>query len=150
MQLKWLKRRNRLILVNVILLVLLILSGCASSPNVKIHGQKILVEIADTAEEIERGLMFRKELQDGFGMLFIFDEEGKHSFWMKDTLIPLDIIFIDANGAIMNIFSAEPCAEEPCESYTPTDNVKYALEVNKGFADAHHVREGDAVTLDIP
>lgn len=148
MQLKWSKRRNRLILASAFVL-LVVLQGCSSSQSVRIHGQKINVEIADTAEEREQGLMNRESLCDRCGMLFVFDEEGKYSFWMKDTLIPLDMVFIDKNGIIVNIYSAEPCAEEQCESYTPTDNAKYVLEVNKGFVDMHHINEGDAVT-DLP
>src|SRR5512135_523644 len=58
----------------------------------------VAVELADTEAKRERGLMFRKELPDGRGMLFLFDEEGEHSFWMKDTLIPLDLIYVDTAG----------------------------------------------------
>ena len=113
----------------------------------EIHGQKISIEIADAPDERARGLMFRENLCEKCGMLFVFKEERISSFWMKNTLIPLDIIFIDKDGGIVNIFSAEPCAEEPCNIYTSTTKVKYALEVNKGFSLINNIKEGDAATF---
>mgnify|MGYP001579917310 CR=1 FL=1 len=145
MQHKWLRKRSRLILVSVVLLFFLV--GCRVSPTVQIHGIDISVEIADTPQEREQGLMFRDELCERCGMLFIFEEEGKQIFWMKNTLIPLDIIFIDRNSAITDIVQAEPCAQDPCETYTPTSDSPYVLEVNKGFSEQHHLQKGDVVTL---
>src|SRR5512137_2677247 len=74
----------------------------------------VQVQLADTPEKRDRGLMFRKELADGHGMLFLFDEEGEHSFWMKDTLIPLDLIFVDSSGRVTGIVArARPLTLEP-------------------------------------
>jgi uncharacterized membrane protein (UPF0127 family) len=105
----------------------------------------VQVELADTPEKRERGLMFRKELPDGHGMLFLFDEEGEHSFWMKDTLIPLDMIFVDSAGRVTGIVArARPLTLEP-RSGGPSRTV---LEVPGGWAAAHGVRVGDRMRVE--
>jgi uncharacterized membrane protein (UPF0127 family) len=105
----------------------------------------VQVELADTPEKRERGLMFRKELADGHGMLFLFDEEGEHSFWMKDTLIPLDLIFVDSSGRVTGIIArARPLTLEP-RSGGPS---RMVLEVPGGWAAAHGVRVGDRMTVE--
>ena len=105
----------------------------------------VQVELADTPEKRERGLMFRKELADGKGMLFLFDEEGEHSFWMKDTLIPLDLIFVDSAGRVTGIVSrARPLTLEP-RIGGPSLMV---LEVPGGWASEHGVRAGDRMRVE--
>jgi uncharacterized membrane protein (UPF0127 family) len=69
-------------------------------------------------------------------MLFIFEEERIYPFWMKNTLIPLDMIWIDKNGKIIDIQIAEPCTQDPCRSYTPSGSGLYVLELNAGRAKA--------------
>ena len=82
---------------------------------------KIKVEIADTPEKRAEGLMFRDHLNENSGMFFVFDEESSHSFWMKNTLIPLDIIWINADKKVVYIkHKAQPCNEE-CESFYPLE-----------------------------
>src|SRR6056297_767591 len=76
---------------------------------VEIDNKKINVEIADSDKERQKGLMNRTSLCNKCGMLFIFDDERKHSFWMKNTLIPLDIIFINSKLKVVDIFHAQPC-----------------------------------------
>jgi hypothetical protein len=73
--------------------------------------------------------MNRQELCPNCGMLFIFNEENKHSFWMKNTLLPLNMIFIDKNKKVVDIKKAEPCWEDPCQTYTPQEPCSYVLEV---------------------
>jgi uncharacterized protein len=106
---------------------------------------RVQVELADTEAKRERGLMFRKELPEGRGMLFLFDEEGEHSFWMKDTLIPLDLIFVDSSGRVTGIVArARPLTLEP-RSGGPS---RMVLEVPGGWAAAHGVRAGDRMTVE--
>ncbi|MBI2338922.1 MAG: DUF192 domain-containing protein [Deltaproteobacteria bacterium] len=105
------------------------------------------VEIADTAAERATGLMNRTDLSDRDGMLFIFDENTLTSFWMKDTPLSLDIIFIDENHRIIYVAeNTEPFSEE---LITPTSVFRYVLEVKAGFADESGVETGDRVSLNI-
>ena len=106
---------------------------------------RVQVELADTDAKRERGLMFRKELPEGRGMLFLFDEEGEHTFWMKDTLIPLDLIFVDSSGRVTGIIArARPLTLEP-RSGGPS---RMVLEVPGGWAAAHGIRAGDRMTVE--
>lgn len=105
----------------------------------------VQVELADTPEKRERGLMFRKELADGHGMLFLFDEEAEHSFWMKDTLIPLDLIFVDTAGRVTGIVArARPLTLEP-RIGGPS---RVVLEVPGGWAAANGVKVGDRMRIE--
>ena len=101
------------------------------------------VEIADTEPARERGLMFRKELPSGQGMLFDFHRDQQVGFWMKNTLIPLDMLFIDKSGRIANIaHSAKPLSEEVIMS---EGQVRAVLEVAGGTAKRHGIEPGDRV-----
>jgi uncharacterized protein len=109
---------------------------------------EVPVEVADTPEEREVGLMNRESLPAGAGMIFLFDEDTASGFWMKNTLIPLSIAFADADGTIVSILDMEPCEADPCEIYDPGVPYRSALEVNQGaFAD-WGVQEGDRLTLE--
>lgn len=103
---------------------------------------EIQVEIADTPELREVGLMNRTELIDGYGMLFIFEDPAALFFWMKNTLIPLDIIFFDEAGNFVSSETMDPCKAEPCSVYSSDEDALYALEVNVGFRDEFGVGEG--------
>lgn len=107
------------------------------------------VELAKTAEERSRGLMFRESLDSDKGMLFIFDKEGEYPFWMKNTLIPLDIIWINAKEEVVFISdNTQPCKEEfPCLSINPGKNAKYVLEVNGGVAEKIGLKIGDKISI---
>lgn len=107
----------------------------------------IEVEIADTAQQKERGLMGRESLGDNEGMVFVFFEESTGGFWMKDTLIPLSIAFFDAEGTIVDILDMEPCETEPCESYYPSAPYFGALEVNKGAFEGWDIGVGDHIEV---
>lgn len=107
----------------------------------------MIVEIADSPEERQVGLMNRSKLAVDAGMLFVFDEMQIHSFWMKKTLIPLDAIWIGDNLHVMDIQTMVPCTQEPCTLYTPALPAKYVLEVNAGWAEEHGVGPGELVTM---
>ncbi len=104
----------------------------------------VQVEIADTPEERQTGLMGRTALAEDAGMLFVFDEEQTLSFWMKDTLIPLSIAYINAEGRIVDIQDMQPLDETPHPSAEPA---LYALEVNQGFFLERGVMVGNQVEL---
>jgi len=132
-----------------IILILAFLVSCTSAPYVKIGDAKVLVELAVTPEEKAKGLMHREYLDENKGMLFIFEDEKAPSFWMKNTLIPLDMIFINSDNKIVDILIAEPCKKDPCKSYMPKADAKYVLEVNAGFSERHNANIGDEVSLKI-
>jgi len=95
-----------------------------------------LVELADEPQEQVQGLMFRESMDQDRGMLFIFQQKSIYSFWMKNTLIPLDIIWIDENKEVVFIENnVQPCKEDPCFSINPGREAKYALEINGGIAE---------------
>jgi uncharacterized membrane protein (UPF0127 family) len=107
-----------------------------------IHQKEIWVEVAKTPEETNRGLMGRKRLGKEEGMLFIFEKEDYHSFWMKDTLIPLSIAFIDKDGRIVWITEMKPLT---LDSHVPPKPILYALEMNRGWFSSHGIKAGDVV-----
>jgi hypothetical protein len=92
------------------------------------------VEIADTNDDRARGLMFRESLCDSCGMLFIYDKPGDRKFWMKNTLIPLDIIWLDSDYKVIYIANAVPCVTEECRLYGPEMDSNYILEINSGIS----------------
>jgi uncharacterized membrane protein (UPF0127 family) len=98
------------------------------------------VEIADTPESMERGLMFRDALPADNGMLFVFGQPRRANFWMHNTRIPLSIAYLDANGRILELHDMFPYDETPISSYGA--NVSYALEVNQGWFAKHGITPG--------
>ena len=109
--------------------------------------QLVDVEIADTPELRQLGLMHRESLDDDAGMIFMFFEEQQGGFWMKNTLIPLSIAFFDADGEILRIMDMRPCEADPCPVYDPGVTYMGALEVNQDAFDRWGVAEGDTVML---
>lgn len=116
------------------LCLLFFLSSCSSQRLVFDSGEEFYVEIAATPEEQRVGLMFRESLPQDEGMLFIFDEESEKVFWMKNTLIPLDMVFFDSNWTVVEVKRGVlPCKDDPCERYKSLP-ARYVLEVNSGAA----------------
>ncbi|MGH3023054.1 MAG: DUF192 domain-containing protein [Gaiellaceae bacterium] len=112
-------------------------------------GEVVLdVEVADSAEERQVGLMNRESLPRDAGMIFLFEENSSGGFWMKNTLIPLSIAFADAGGSILRILDMEPCEADPCEIYDPGVFYRSALEVNQGAFERLGVEEGDRLRLE--
>ncbi len=125
------------------------LSACAQGPRIEIVGADgaprtaVTVEIADTAATREYGLMFRKHLDQDAGMIFVFKAPQHLEFWMKNTVIPLDMIFADSTGKIVGVVrKAEPFSEA-IDSVEPDS--QYVLEVNGGFCERHGVKAGDTL-----
>ena len=107
---------------------------------------EITAEIAETEDERAQGLMHRRELPDGEGMLFIFDRDQQLSFWMKNTVIPLSIAFISSDGRITEIRDMQP---NDLNSIQSSRSVRYALEVPQGWFGRAGVQVGDVVRIDI-
>jgi uncharacterized protein len=112
---------------------------------------EVPVEVAATDAERQRGLMGRPELEEKRGMLFVFEEERPLSFWMKNTLIPLSIAYIDSEGRIVDLQDMEPGDPEASDAelprYPSAEPARYALEVNRGFFEERGVEVGDEVDL---
>ena len=122
-------------------------AGCGSDDGrvrLTVGGEAFDVELAVTPEQRRQGLMFREQLGEREGMLFVFEEEQAVSFWMRDTPLPLSIAFIDARGVIVHVADMVPYSEAPVPSRYP---VRYALEVNKGALARAGVEVGDVVEL---
>jgi uncharacterized protein len=107
---------------------------------------EVRVEIADEPEEQVTGLMNRTALGEDRGMLFVFPSEEDRSFWMKDTLIPLSIAYMDSEGRIVDIQDMKALDDDP-PHYESAEPARYALEVNKGFFDERGVEVGDSAEL---
>jgi len=110
--------------------------------HIYINNKEIWVELAKTPEERNRGLMGRRHLKKDEGMLFVFEREDYHGFWMKDTPIPLSIAFIDREGRIIKIEDMEPFT---LNTHFPSIPVLYALEMRKGWFSSNGIKEGDIV-----
>ncbi len=134
-----------------LLLLLLCTSSCMSSePRVRLAGEWFSVELAKTQKEQSLGLMFRDSMADDHGMLFIFPTETRRSFWMKNTRIPLDIFYFDAELRLVSVSkNTPPCRTERCPSYPSTGPAKYVLELNAGKAEQLGVNPGDLLELDL-
>jgi len=128
-------------------LVLILLASLAHSQGllkipVYLKNREVWVEVPKTPQERAQGLMGRRHLGENEGMLFIFETEDYHSFWMKNTLIPLSIAFIDREGKVVRIVDMEPLS---LESHPPPRPILYALEMKKGWFSTNGIRVGDVL-----
>jgi len=115
--------------------------------KIKVGNGTVVVKIADSAEKRELGLMNASSLPENEGMLFVFDRPDYLSFWMKNTLIPLEIIFLDENYAIVDIQEMRPCSGPICKTYTSSKPARYAIELSENFSKLHNVSVGKKVDL---
>lgn len=125
-------------------------SACASEPRVVLHTADgdvpVTVEVAATPGQQSLGLMYRKELGANAGMLFVFDTSVEHPFWMKNTVLPLDMIFLGDDRKVVGIVKdAVPFTTTSRTVGVPS---RYVLEVNAGFSEKHHVKTGDQATFE--
>ena len=137
-------------------------SGSAALPTVSPRGfplgdltiahgghspMQFTVEIADNNAAWEKGLMGVKSLAKSQGMAFVFPRQQSVGFWMKDTLVPLDIAFADASGHVVDVQHMVPCTADPCQVYYAAQPYSLALETASGVLTGASVHAGDAMTL---
>lgn len=116
--------------------------------TVIINGKKVEVSIADTPQKRTQGLMNVEQMDYNKGMLFLFNREGNYSFWMKDTKIPLDMVWINNDLLIVHIENNVPiCEELICPRYSSPETAKYVLETNAGWAKGADARVGMKVSF---
>ena len=143
---------KKLYIIFCMIFAIIFLTNCKQISNQVLidNGKNIIkvnIEIADDNNERMNGLMFRKSLGKNSGMLFVFDDEEIQTFWMKNTLIPLDIIFIGKDMKIADIKYAAPCREDQCRLYKSSGPAKYVLEVNYNFTIKNNVKIDDKITI---
>jgi hypothetical protein len=92
--------------------------------------------------------MGMQNINENEGMLFVYEKPGSYAFWMKNTLMPLDVIFVSSDMKIVGIQHMEPCAMEPCRIYPPPSDILYAIEVKGGFAERNNITVGQTVSID--
>jgi uncharacterized protein len=134
-------------------LVLFVLAACSDAQSgafglrtvdLNVGGTPLKVEVADTQESLSNGLMYRSTLPDGQGMLFILGPPRQASFWMKNTKIPLSIGYINGNAILLEEHDMQPFDERTIRS--ASTEICYALEVNQGWFQKHHVDPGVKIT----
>ena len=128
-----------------------IVAVTAELTRLTVGSAEFQVELAQTPEQRERGLMYRAALPDGRGMLFV-QPPGPAVFWMKNTLIPLDLLYFDSEGRLSQIVAeAPPCKIANCPLYpSQTPTVRYILEINAGEAARRGIRIGERLTFEKP
>ena len=141
-----------------LLCLAVLLSACSLKPgsngtqNIALVGPNhqaitLVVEVADSPDEHARGLMGRESLPEGEGMLFMFPKAEILTFWMKDTLIPLDIVYFDAQGKVVGSDAMTPCKADPCDTYSSEKPAAIALEVPAGYLAKNKVGMGWQIAL---
>ena len=112
-------------------------------------GFAVQVEVAADDPTREQGLMFRDRMAEDRGMIFLFPASGVYPFWMKNTIIPLDMIWIDDARRVAHVAQdVPPCKADPCPSYPPNAQARYVLEVAAGVAAKHHLKDGDTLRFE--
>lgn len=132
------------------------LAGCAaaattptSSPTVQLHGRQFSIELATDDDSRARGLMFRTELAADHGMLFVFPYTDQQAFWMKNTLIPLDMLYFDDELKLVSMqLDVPPCKADPCPSYPSNAPTRYVLELPAGTVTRIGAQLGDVLKVD--
>lgn len=115
------------------------------------NGFSVRAELAVTDEERQLGLMFRKKIFPDQGMLFVFEEQGYHSFWMRNVNFPLDILWLDEGKRIVHMeCNVPPCKQTPCPSYSPHLPATYVLELKVGSVDENGLKLYDRLEFILP
>lgn len=137
--------------VIVIIVWFLLFPKKLNQHNVIFENKSFWIELAQTDAERRQGLMYREKLDEDSWMLFIFPAEWIHGFWMKNTLIPLDMVRIneiDWEYRVVDVKSAQPCDTPECEIYEPIWNAKYVLEINAWLTEKYWINIWDLVYIE--
>lgn len=109
----------------------------------------VIVEVASDDETRQQGLMYRDHMAGDRGMIFLFPQAGEYPFWMKNTLIPLDMIWMDSEHRIVHIaHDVPPCKADPCPNYPPNARASSVLELAAGVAAKHHLADGNVLRFE--
>jgi uncharacterized membrane protein (UPF0127 family) len=124
----------------------------AAHATVRFPGNRVITAVlADTPERSMYGYMFHRDVKENEGMLFVYPESGTHPFWMKNTLVPLDIVWMDENFDILYIEApARPCQADPCPTYGTPRLSRYVLELRAGTARREALKPGDRLGVALP
>lgn len=125
------------------------IQACAAKgPSVELQGQRYSIEIADSDASRARGLMERTQMDADHGMLFVFEDDAPRAFWMKNTKIPLDMMFFDADRRLVSVqHDVPPCLADPCPAYPGGAPARYVLELNAGQARKIGLTSGDEMQI---
>ena len=125
-------------------------ASSASEPRIILPDNAVItVEVASDDATREQGLMYRDHLADDRGMVFLFPQAGEYPFWMKNTLIPLDMIWMDREHRIVHIaHDVPPCKADPCPNYPPKAQASSVLELAAGVAAKHHLADGNVLRFE--
>lgn len=152
---EWLKKNKIIITATIVVVVVLVtleflfnpINQATSSPTAKINGQTITLEIADTLAKRIQGLSNRASLPTGHGMLFIFEDYKRQTFWMKDMQFNIDIIWIKDNTVVGLVADAQAPKGKIIEKYSSEEPVNFVLELNSGAASQYNIWPGDKIKL---
>ena len=136
--------------------LLLLLTSCTNTapashavPAVELHGQRFSIEFATDNASREHGLMMRNTLAADHGMLFVFPDTANRGFWMKNTLIPLDILYFDTDYRLVSMqLDVPPCKADPCPTYPSNAAARYVLELSAGTAHRIGAKVGDTLKIE--
>ena len=124
------------------------LAACAADAYVMLGGHRYTIEVAADNASREHGLMDRTQMDADHGMLFVFDDDAPRAFWMKNTKIPLDMLFFDADKRLVSVqHDVQPCVADPCPAYSSGAPARYVLELNAGQSRAIGLSPGDEMTI---
>lgn len=150
------KSTKKVILISILLILLFVVVfviknqiNTSSAPYFIQNDTKITLEIAKTPQQRERGLMYRTSMPQNQGMIFLFDQPQMLSFWMKNTLIPLDMVFLNQNKVVSIIENAPPCPKETlrCPSYNSGELADKVIELNAGIVKKIGIVRGTTLTI---
>lgn len=135
--------------LTIILAALVPLTACAQAvPYVDLKGHRFTIEIAADDASRAHGLMDRTKMDADHGMLFVFEDDAPRAFWMKNTKIPLDMLFFDADAKLVSVqHNVPPCVADPCAGYSSGAPARYVLELNAGQANELGLTPGDAMAI---